>query len=375
MIRKFLPTGRSARIYIYGFILIGLAAGILVLLVGYRYISTGNEAREKAAVIKAGPDVRVAYAALSSNERALTFSGEARPYATVTLYAKVSGYLKEIRVDKGDRVKAGQILGIIESPEIDRLYEASLADARDKRRDAVRARELIKNGYIAQMDADHAETAAIQAEANASALWVQKDYEILRAPFEATVTARFADPGALLQGATGSQTAALPLVNLSKTDRLRVYIYVDQRDAVFVRVGDRAEVSDPNRPDIKLPASVSRLSGELDPRTRTMLAEIDLDNRLGRILAGSFVQVRLTLKTASFVEVPAAALLIRGDKAFVAVLASGNKANFRPVEVLDSDGKSVRLRSGLQAGEMIILNPGTGITDGEQVRPTVIGNQ
>ncbi|MDD5169643.1 MAG: efflux RND transporter periplasmic adaptor subunit [Syntrophales bacterium] len=371
MIRRLIPAGGKGRIYLYGFILIGVAAGILVWLLVYRSISTGNEVRERAAAIKAGPDVRVTYARLSAGERTLTFSGEARPYATVTLYAKVSGYLKEIRVDKGDRVKAGQVLGIIESPELDRQYEAGLADARDKRRDALRAQELIKDGYISQKDADHAETAAVQAEANAAALRVQKDYEILRAPFEATVTARFADPGALLQGATGSQTAALPLVNLSKTDRLRVYIYIDQRDAVFVGVGDRVEVSDPNRPDTKLPASVSRLSGELDPRTRTLLAEIDLDNRRGSILAGSFVQVRLMLKTAPFVEIPAAALLIKGDKAFVAVLAPGNRASFRPVEVFDSDGKLVRLRSGLQAGETIILNPGTGIADGEQVKPTV----
>ena len=245
-----------------------------------------RRSRDGAAAVNMGPEVRVTAAKLSAGARSVSIVGEARPYASVTLYSKVSGYLKEVRVDKGDRVKAGQILAVIESPELDRQYDAALAHAVDKRRDANRSKLLVAKGYISRQDADHADTAASQSESNAASLKTQKDYEILRAPFAGTVTARFADPGALLQSAVSSQTTALPVVTVSSTEKLRVYIYLDQRDAVYVRAGDPVEIADSARPDIRLPASVTRMSGELDSRTCTLLTEIELDNRKGTILAG-----------------------------------------------------------------------------------------
>ncbi len=353
---------------IAGIVLIAAAIILVAILYMKRgaYIST--EIKGRSAADKAGPEVRVVAAVLSSGERSVSLVGEARPYATATLYAKVSGYLREVRVDKGQQVKAGQILAVIESPELDRQYESALADAQDKRRDAVRAKALVQKGYISQQDADHADTAAKQSEANAAALLAQKDYEVIRAPFNGTVTARFADPGALVQSAVNAQTTALPVVTLSTTDRLRVYIYLDQRDAAFVHVGDHADVSDAARPEISVKGSVTRISGELDERTRTLLAEIDLDNSKGTILAGGFVQVALTLKSTPHVEIPAPALLMKGEKPFVAVITKDSRVNFRPVIIFDSDAKIVRIGSGLEDGELVVLNPGWGITDGENVR-------
>jgi RND family efflux transporter MFP subunit len=341
----------------------------MLILLEQKRLSVSGEMRERIAQVKAGPEVRVVAAIRSPGGRSVSLVGEARPYATVTLYAKVSGYIKEIRVDKGDRVKEGQVLAVIESPELDQQYEATLADAKNKRRDAIRAKPLLENGSISIQDADRAETAAQQAEANTEALRIQKDYQIIRAPFPAVVTARFVDPGALVQSAVTSQTAALPIVTLSKTNRIRVYVYLDQRDASLVRVGDAAEISDAARPHIRLVASVSRISGQLDDRTRTLLVEIDVDNSRGLLLAGGFVQVSLALKTQPSVEIPAAALLMKGEKSFVAVVSSGNRVSFRPVVISDSDAKTVRFSSGLEEGENVILNPGWGILDGGEVQP------
>lgn len=357
------------RLFVSGAVLIVLALALLLVLFVNKRAYIAKEVGERAAEEKTGPEVRVVTAQRSPESLTVTLTGEARPYATVTLYAKVSGYLKDIPVDKGDRVSAGQVLAVIESPELDRQYEAAVVDAQDKKRDAERAKELVGKKYISQQDADHAEAAAREAEANAEALRIQKGYEILRAPFHGTVTARFADPGALVQSATTSETTALPLVTLSQTDRLRVYVYLDQRYAALVRIGDRAEISDASRPEIRLPASVSRISGELDSRTRTLLTELDVQNRRGLVLAGSFVQVSLKLRTAPAVEIPAEALLMKGEQAFVAVIASRNTVSFRPVTIGDSDGKTVRLSSGLDDGEQVVLNPGFGIEDGEQVQP------
>jgi membrane fusion protein (multidrug efflux system) len=366
------PAKRGFILFLIGGILIIVALVISGILIEKRKHYLARETHERTAAAVAGQRVRVVSATRSQGIRTVTLEGEARPFAAVTLYSKVSGYLKEIRVDKGDHVKAGQLLAVIESPELDRQYEAAIVDAQNKRKDAVRAKILVEKKYIPLQDADHAEADARVAEANAEALRTQKDYEILRAPFDSTVTARFADPGALVQSAINAQTTALPLVALSQTNKLRVYVYMDQRDASFVRLGDRAEIYDSARPEVRLPAAVSRASGELDPKTRTLLTELDLDNKQGLILAGSFVQVSLTLRTIPLVEIPAEALLSKDEIALVAVVSGDNKANFRKVTVADSDGKMVRLTSGLSEGELVILNPGFGVSEGMHVEPVSI---
>lgn len=361
---------REKRIlFIFGAVLIIIAVISMIILLEKKRLSVSSERRERTAEVKAGPEVLIVAAKRSPGGRSVSLTGEARPYATVTLYAKVSGYIKEIRVDKGDRLKKGEVLAIIESPELDQQYEATLVDAKNKRRDAVRAKSLLESDAIAIQDADHAETAALQAEANAEALRVQKDYQVIRAPFPAVVTARFVDPGALVQSAVTSQTTALPIVTISMINRIRVYVYLDQRDAALVRVGDAAVIADANRPAVRLHASVSRISGQLDDRTRTLLTEIDVDNSRGLLMAGSFVQVSLMLKTRPAVEIPAAALLTKGEKYFVAIVSSTNRVSFRPVVIYDSDAKIVKLSSGLAEGENIILNPGWGILEGDRVQP------
>jgi membrane fusion protein (multidrug efflux system) len=123
------------------------------------------------------------------------------------------------------------------------------------------------------------------------------------------------------------------------------------------------------RPDIKLTASITRLTGELDATTRTLLSEIVVDNRKGAIIPGSFVKVSLSFKTPPYIQIPPQALVMRGEKTFVAVLSDDDRVTFRPVTLAESNGQSVRIVSGLSAGERVVLNLGESVSEGQQVRP------
>ncbi len=357
-------------LYALGLGALGVVVGAVVFLFASRGSAIEHELAARKAQLASGPRVQVTTARMSAPQRTLELQAEARPFASVTLYAKVSGYLKDVRVDKGDVVRAGQVLAVIESPELDRQYDAAMADAKVKRANAKRALALREPGVVSAQDVDVLEGQAAVAEATVQALATQKSYETLRAPFDGTVTARFADPGALVQNAANAQTGALPLVTVSQTAKLRVYVYVDQRDAAAVRVGDPADVVLPDTPT-QLEARVSRRSDELDPRTRTMLVEVDVDNQDGRIVAGSFVYVRLHLSSQPLVEVPASALIQRNHEPAVAVVADGH-VTFRPVKVVEHDGEVVRLaEGGVSSGETVALNL-SGIADGARVQPVAL---
>jgi membrane fusion protein, multidrug efflux system len=358
-----------ALLYIGGLALIAAAGAGVASIGGARTSAAEAEARSREAEVKRGPRVVTARARRAPGERHLELQGEARPFAQVTLYAKVSGYLKSISVDKGDRVRADQVLAVIESPELDRQYDAAVADAKYKRANARRAESLAGPGVVSAREAELDVSQAEVAEAQVAALATQKQYETLRAPFAGLVTARFADAGALVQNAMNAQTSALPVVTISQAERLRVYVYVDQRDAAYVHPGDVSQVTVPDRPQVSVAGKVTRLSTELDPKTRMMLVEIDLDNRDGRIVPGSFVQVALTLKTAAGLEVPVEALVLRGKKPFVPVVGADHRVVYREVTLAGDDGSTVRLAGGIDEGADVALNLGDSVLDGDLVQP------
>lgn len=362
--------GKTGKWFFVGGVLIIVTA--LSLVVGLwkansKYLSDERSARLDAQ--NGGYRVRLIPAKLSSNSRPVSFVGEARPYASVTLYSKVSGFLQKIDVDKGDKVKEGQVLAVIESPELDRQYDAALADAKNKQSDAQRARGLFTSGAISLQDVERSETTAKIAENTAASLKAQKAYLVISSPFSGIVTARYADPGALVQNAATAQTSALPIVSLAQIDRLRVYVYVDQSNAGLIREEDVAEISDVARPDIKIQGAVTRTSGELDPKTRTLLVEIEVENSENRILAGSSVRVTIWVKTPQHVQIPVEALLIRGGKNFVGTVTPDNTISFRPITIRDSDGKVLRLSSGLKEGELVTVNVRNRVSDGDKVDP------
>jgi RND family efflux transporter MFP subunit len=364
----------SALLYAGGALLVAMAALGFVLLSHTRSSQAREGVEARARLTAAGPKVSVVKAGRSPAARRVEVQAEARPYATVTLYAKVSGYLSEIHVDKGDPVKKGDLLARIEAPEIDKQVLAARADAKNKRVNAARALNLVKPGVVSQQDSDLAVASADVAEAQEQALAVQSHYEIMRAPFDGIITARYADPGALLQAATGSVTSAQPLLTISDVDRLRVYGYVDQQDAPFIKVGDPAEIALPqDRPHTSIAGQVARISSELDPKTRMMLVEVDLDNRERKIVAGSFLREILQISVPTLVTVPVAALVMRGTKPFVAVVSSDGKVSYRPVRIADQDGVTLRLHEGVSEGDLVGLNVGDSLTEGARVQPLPSG--
>ena len=224
-------------------------------------------------------------------------------------------------------------------------------------------------GVVSAQDYDTAVASADVADATQRAAADERGYEVLRAPFDGTVTARYADPGALMQSATSAQTSALPVVTVSQVDRLRVYAYLDQRDATFIREGEEADITLAERPGAHFPGTVTRLSHQLDPKTRTMLVEVDLDDKDGRIIPGSFVRVTLKIPVPSLVQVPSAALVLRGTAPFVVVVGADNHIHFASVKLADDDGKTARVIDGLQGGERLALNLGEDVAEGGLVQP------
>ena len=186
------PKRRSGVLYLIGLLGLGLAAGGVVLIGARRSQAVHAEEHERAETVARGARVRVATVGRSPAVRRLVLQGEARPFAEVTLYAKVSGYLHNLKVDKGDRVKANQVLATIESPELDDQFRAVEADAKNKRLTEKRYSALAPSGVVAAQEVDLARASADVAEATKAGLSTQRGYRIIRAPFNGTVTARFA---------------------------------------------------------------------------------------------------------------------------------------------------------------------------------------
>ncbi|MEA2929926.1 MAG: hypothetical protein QOG38_2354 [Hyphomicrobiales bacterium] len=364
---------RSSKLSMFGTGAI-LVAGLVVVyyhLARSQEISAIREA--KALVADRGPRLEVVTTTDGPRIRTIKLLGDVRSGTSVTLYAKVAGYLKSMSVDKGDMVESGQIVAEIESPELDQQYAGASADLANKRRNFARLKELYSKGNTTQVALLQAETDATVSENTVGALATTKSYQTVRAPFSGRVTARFADPGALVTNAQTNFVGAMPMVTISDDSRVRVYTYLQQADVPFVHVGDVAEVSDASNPDRKRTASITRMTGELDPKTRTMLIEIHIDNQDGFFVAGSFAYVSLKVPVQSYPQIPVTALLTRGNDSVVAVL-DNDVVRFRPVKVASTDGSTVSLADGLKAGERVAINVPDEVTDGSRVQAIKTAN-
>jgi membrane fusion protein, multidrug efflux system len=359
-----MPESQGARrgsvwLYLAGVIAVLVAGGMAFFLFTRQRTHVEAATEQLKVEGQKGPTVEIATARKVAGSNTVRLIGEAHAFQTAILYAKVSGYMRSISVDKGDFVRTNQVIAVIESPETDKQYQAAVADAHNKELIANRAATLVKKEMISQQDADQAAADAAVSKANLEQIGTLKSYEELRAPFSGTVTARYSDPGALIQNAATSQTSALPLVEVSETSRLRIYVYVDQAHAPFVRNGDPVTILDQANPSLKVVARV----------TRTLLVEIDVDNPHNRILAGSFVQVELKVQTPRYVEVPSDALIIRGTQTFVAVVSADNTIKFTQVAVAEQTGETARLFSGLDEGERVARSIGERVPEGGKVQP------
>jgi RND family efflux transporter MFP subunit len=344
---------------------------VFVALSSYKYISNMREQARLAAEIAAGPRVRVTKLKKGIGDHVVTLIGETRPFQSATLYAKVSGYLKNIYVDKGDIVKEGKVLAVIESPETDQAYLAAEADAKNKQAILARMKNLYAKQLVSQQEFDQAQADSDVANAKLSSQRTQKGYETLKAPFTGTITARYADPGALVQNAMNSESSALPVVLISEIKRLRIDVFLDQRDAPYVRNNDPVTITLAERPGFKMEGHVARISGELDPRTKMLLTEIDIPNEDRSLVAGSFVQISMQIKSQPYVEAPVEAVVLKGNKTYISAVSPDGKIQFKPVEIGSNDGKVITVLSGADEGDMVALNIGDSLPEGSKVRPIV----
>jgi membrane fusion protein, multidrug efflux system len=327
-----------------------------------------NSRQTLAEGVAQGPVVQVVTVTQGPKERMIPLLGDSRPYQTATLYAKVSGYVTSIPVDRGDRVKAGQLLATVASVETDQQYESAMRDLQNKQRNWDRAKDLVTHGWTSHQAADQAETDFTMATANVAQMATMKSYEQIRAPFDGVVTARFVDVGALVQNSTTNKTSNQPVLTIADETKLRVDVYVEQRDVPFVHVGDLADVADGANAARKIQARIARTSDELDQRTRTLFVELDVDNSDHFLVPGSFANVTLHVPMQTYPEVPVAGLIVRGTKTMIADVDNDRTIHLRPVTVAESDGIKAMLADGATVGQRVAINLPDEVGDGGRVQ-------
>ncbi len=351
----------------------------LVLVVGAG-LGAWHMSRDKDAALAAsrealsdtiarGPVVQVAQVTASPKERLITLLADTRSYQTVTLYGKVGGYVSSLPVDRGDRVKAGDVVATISSVETDQQYESAVRDLENKKRNWARSVDLVGRGWTSKQAADQAETDYTMAQASVMQQATMKSYEQIRAPFDGIVTARFVDIGALVQNSSSNKTSNQPVMTIADETRLRIDVYVEQRDVPFIHVGDLADVADGANSSRKVKARVARTSHELDPRTRTLFVELDVDNQDHFLVPGSFAYVTLHVPVASMPQVPVGGLVVRGAKTMIASVDKDETVRLLPVVVASTDGALAALSSGAAVGQNVALNLPDEVGDGSRVRP------
>jgi RND family efflux transporter MFP subunit len=366
------PHAPRPRALTIGTVIVVIAAVLGVAALAFsRRAAEAKERQQRATVQDNGPVVRVFPVELSTAERTLGIPGEVRGWNQATIYAKVAGYVKEVKVDKGTRVKKGDLLAQLESPETDQQVLGARADLQLKLVQAERARKLRPQGFIAQQDLDNAESALSVSRATLQQFLATQSYEQVRAPFDGVVTARYVDPGALVAAGTASNQAVQPLFDVADMRTVRVQVYVGQDDASDIQPGVPVSISLPDDPGHPIDAKVTRTAQGLDARTRTMLVEVDVPNEPVRLYPGSYVNVKLRFPGKRTPLIPGEALAWRGDVVYVARLDADNRVKFVRIQPGQDNGRQVQVLSGLQGGEQVVLNPSAELSDGDRVQPLV----
>lgn len=320
----------------------------------------------------------------------LLLPGSVMPFAETSVFARTSGYVASWTTDIGAHVKAGATLAVIQTPELDAQLKQARADEASAQSNydyalvtAQRWQEMLKTQAVAQQEVDmrvadmQAKKAQLAAaQANVSRLAEMVSYEKVVAPFDGTVTARNVDVGALVTagGAAGTGAVTGELFHVAQTGTLRVFVDVPQSDAIFVKQGTPVYLTVQQYPGRHFAASVARATGAIDPASRTMRVEVDVDNRDDLLLPGAYAQVHLALSVVRpALDVPASALLFRPDGVTVATVDAHARAALKKVTVGRDFGTHVEVTSGLAPTDTVIDNPGDAIANGQPVLVTRAG--
>ena len=382
---------RSARVLGFAVVL------ILVLLVGigaWTHIARDASAQEALETRQnTVPTVRTMDAKSIDTPRTVDLPGNMQAFDSATLYARATGYIAKRNVDIGSKVKAGDVLVVIAAPDLDQQLaqgraqlaqmQAALGQAQAGRSLADvtnrRTSTLVVEGWSSRQQGDTdrsnftAQTAGVRvAQANILAQQAQVNrlveltgFEQVKAPFDGVITSRSIDVGALV---SADQSSGTSLFSIARTDVLRVQVYVPQEYFFALKDGQDATVTVPQLPGQVFHGTVARNAGALATATRTLLAEVDVQNADGMLSAGLYGIVHLEQKRdAPVVLVPSEAIIFNKSGLSVAVVTDG-KVSIHHLDVLADDGAQVQVRAGLQPGDKIILNPPVNLVDGMKVK-------
>jgi RND family efflux transporter MFP subunit len=342
------PITRSHRIIV----LLGWCAGVLLAsalsaaLVRAHTLRIESQRTVLQRVNALGPRVLVMRLQQPAHDLRIPIPASIHGYIKTPVYAKTAGYLKAIYVDKGDRVRKGEVLALLESPELDKQVADAKANYWLQKVTDVRNEKLVAEEVIPQQTADDSHAALLQAKATYEQLLALQSYEVIRTETDGIITARYVDTGALIPQVT-SPGGSTPIVELATLHPLRVYADVPQDIAAFVRDGDPATVTVTQCPGRKFQGTVTRHPQALAPDTRTMRVEVDLPNEDSALYPGMYATVVLNVSSMDNApRVPDDALIFRNNATYVPVVRN-DRIHLAKVTLGNDTGSEVQIASGL----------------------------
>ncbi len=367
---------RKALFFVGLIVVVLLVAGAVSLLTRMH----SSRVLAETTVQNAVPSVAVVHPTAEKPDEELVLPGTLQAYVESPIYARTNGYLLRWYKDIGSHVKQGELLADIDTPEVDQ----ELMQARAARQQVVAAMDLAKinsdryqslrkTDSVSQEEADTQSSGYQQATANLAAadanvkrLQELEGFKHVYAPFDGVITKRTVDPGALINAGAGA--AGRELFDIARTDPLRVYVAVPQTYAPAIHDGLDAVVTLQEFPGQKFSASVTRTADAIDPVARTLNTEVDVPNKDGKLLPGSFGEVHFKPNiNAKKVTVPVNAMLFRREGAQVAVVGPDGKVQLRHISIGRDYGTTLEIVGGVDANDLVIVNPSDSIEDGEKV--------
>lgn len=370
------PRGRR-------WVVVFAAAAVIAIIIGGiipRKRAEANLARETEEM--AIPSVTTIRPRRSAPLNEVVLPANVQAYIDSPIYARTNGYLKQWFVDIGARVKQGQLLAEIETPEIDQQLRQARADLQTAEANLALAKitrdryaGLLKTDSVSKQEADNAEgayaaqNATVHAsEANVKRLEELQSFEKIYAPFAGIITFRNTDIGHLIDSGSSGGTRT-ELFHIAQPDKLRVYVNVPELYAPAAKAGLEADLMLSEYPGRRFPGTLVRTSDAIDQTTRTLLVEIRVNNPTGTLFSGAYAEVHLKLPNAgsSFI-LPVDTLIFRSQGLQVAAISDGHHAELKPITIGHDYGTEVEVVSGLTGNESIIINPPDSIVSGQQVR-------
>jgi RND family efflux transporter MFP subunit len=357
------------------YLLITLAVAVVAAGLIHRHFKF-KEATEVSQEL-ATRRVAVVHPFKSDRPDQLLLPGRLEGYITASIYSRVNGYLKQWNHDIGARVKAGDVLAIIDSPETDQQFEQAQADLKAATEaeklaqvNLARAQELLSREGVSQQEVDQrrVELSAKKAyreiaESNLVRARKFLEYKKILAPFDGLVAERNTDIGVLVNNSGGK-----PLFVVLDASKLRLYVRIPQFNVNDIRAGDKVGITVPEYPGKEFNAQVVRTSGVVSENTGTSLVEVEVPNTQHGLKAGSFAQVNIKLPgNAASLRLSAATLMFRKNGVFVAKVTADSKVVFVPVQIIKDHGPEVEVAGDLQSSDAIVNNPSDTLLEHEAV--------